>query len=189
MADSVTLFPKASAHFGELVRSVGTDQWGSPTPCTDWDVRALVNHLVYENVWAVPMVEGKTIEEVGDAFEGDLLGDDPKGRWEDAVAASAAAIAGPGVAARTVHTSFGDISGDEYLSQLVIDHTIHGWDLAHAIGADETIDPELVEFVFERLAPQAEQWRSAGVFAAKVEVAPGADRQTQLLALTGRAAQ
>ena len=67
--------------FGANVRIIGEDQWRLPTPCTEWDVRALVSHLVYETRWVPPLLEGRTIQEVGDSFEGDLLGDDPKGAW------------------------------------------------------------------------------------------------------------
>ena len=63
---------------------------------------------------------------------------------------------------------------------------IHGWDLARAIGADEQLDPELVDFACDFLGPQVDGWRSAGVFAAQVDVPAGASRQDQLLGLTGR---
>ncbi|MFC7484541.1 maleylpyruvate isomerase N-terminal domain-containing protein [Luedemannella flava] len=63
--------------FVALVGQVPADRWGDPTPCTDWTVRELVNHLVYEQLWTPPMFAGATIAEVGDRFEGDLLGDDP----------------------------------------------------------------------------------------------------------------
>ena len=61
-------------------RGVGEDQWGAPTPCADWDVRELVNHVAGEDLWTAPLLEGSTIEEVGDRFDGDLLGDDPISR-------------------------------------------------------------------------------------------------------------
>ena len=48
---------------------------------------------------------------------------------------------------RTVHLSFGDVTGEEYARQLVADLLIHGWDLARAIGADETLDADLVDEV------------------------------------------
>jgi uncharacterized protein (TIGR03086 family) len=181
------LFERASAGFGARVTAVTEDQWRLPTPCSEWDVRSLVNHLVYENRWAVPLVAGQTVADVGDQFEGDLLGEQPLESWQEAVGSSVRAISAPGVAERTVHVSFGDIPGDDYVAQLVIDHTVHAWDLARAIGADERLDPDLVEFALEHLAPQAEDWRAAGAFGAEVEAPPSADRQTHLLALTGRA--
>ncbi len=91
-----------------------------------------------------------------------------------------------GALARTVHVSFGDISGQEYVSQLFCDHLIHGWDLARAIGADETLDPDMVAYAYDFLLPQVDGWRSAGVFGPPVEVPAGVSRQDQLLALTGR---
>jgi uncharacterized protein (TIGR03086 family) len=68
------------------------------------------------------------------------------------------------------------------------DHIIHGWDLARATGADEELDPDLVAFAYRFLEPQAELWRGAGVFAAKVEVPAGAGTQALLLGLSGRSA-
>ena len=85
-----------------------------------------------------------------------------------------------------MHVSFGDISGREYVSQLTCDHLIHGWDLARAIGAEETLDPELVDFAYDFLAPQVDGWRSAGAFGPTVDLPAGADRQAELLCLTGR---
>jgi uncharacterized protein (TIGR03086 family) len=149
-------------------------------------VRALVNHLVNEGRWAPPLLGGATIAEVGDRFDGDVLGDDPHAAWEAAAEECVAAAGQHGATERTVHLSFGDFPGEFYLSQLLADHVIHAWDLARAVGADESLDPELVEWVHAFLAPQADAWRAAGVFAAAVEAPRDADLQTRLLALTGR---
>jgi uncharacterized protein (TIGR03086 family) len=188
MTDLVALHQRGVEEFGARVRAIGADQWRLPTPCAEWDVRALVNHLVGENLWVPPLLEGKTMEEVGDRFEGDLLGDDPKAAWEESAAGATAAVRQEGVLTRTVHVSFGDISGEEYVSQLTDDLVIHAWDLARATGSDERLDTELVEFVFAHLAPQVEQARAAGVFGPRVDPPPGVNRQTELLAMTGRRA-
>ena len=107
-------------------------------------MRELVNHVTYENKWAVPLFAGSSIEDVGDQFEGDLLGDDPAAASlaaaEDAVAAAAARIPQGG----TVALSFGDTPVDEYVTQIAADHLVHGWDLAAATGGDRRFDPELV---------------------------------------------
>ncbi|MDQ3985484.1 MAG: maleylpyruvate isomerase family mycothiol-dependent enzyme, partial [Actinomycetota bacterium] len=77
MSDLVAQFKKAVEEFDRRVEQIRDDQWELPTPCSEWNVRDLVGHLVYEDKWAAPLLEGQTIEQVGDRFEGDLLGDDP----------------------------------------------------------------------------------------------------------------
>ena len=188
MSDLVSLFGRAVDEFARRVEKVGTDHWRSPTPDDDWDVRALVNHIVVEDLWAPPLLHGLTLAEVGDRFDGDHLGDAPLGSWRRASTEAVAAVGEDGALDRIVHVSFGDIPGSEYVSQLTCDHVIHAWDLARAIGADERLDRELVEFAYGYLAPKADGWRSAGVFGPRVEVPADADRQTVLLALSGRQA-
>lgn len=185
MTDLVELFERTVTQFGARVAAIG-GQWSAATPDTEWDVRALVNHVLSENLWAPPLLEGSTIADVGDRFEGDQLGDDPQAAWDAAAARSIGAVAEAGALDRTVHVSFGDISGREYVSQLVCDHAIHGWDLARAIGADEEIDADLVDFAYDFLLPQVDGWRAAGVFGPQVEVPADAGRQAELLALSGR---
>src|SRR3954447_15472394 len=113
MSDLSAKFGKATAHFGQLVHEVKDDQWGDATPCSDWDVRALVNHLVYEARWAPPLLEGATIAEIGDRFDGDLLGADPKATFDEARAAVGASIEAPGTLDGTVHLSYGDTPAPE----------------------------------------------------------------------------
>ncbi len=167
-----------------LVEGVGDDQWQLPTPCTEWSVRDLVNHVVGEDLWTAPLVGGSTIEEVGDRFDGDLLADDPVGRARDAGAEATAAVAQRLPNGGTVHLSYGEEQLEEYVQQLVADHLVHGWDLAVATGADATLDPELVDAVAAWYAEREELYRSAGAVAERA--ASGADAQGRLIAAFGR---
>ncbi len=185
-SELVVLFRRAVDEFGRRVEAVRPAQWTAATPDTEWDVRALVNHVVGEELWTVPLADGATLDEVGDRFDGDQLGDDPVATWRRASGAAVAAVGEEGALDRIVHVSFGDIPGSEYVSQLTCDHLIHAWDLARAIGIDEGLHRELVDFAFDYLSPQADSWRGAGVFGPRVDVPEGADRQTALLALSGR---
>lgn len=180
------LHRRAVELFGRHVHAVGGDQWSSATPNREWDVHALVNHLVYENRWTPPIFAGKTVAEVGDEFEGDLLGDDPVRAWDDAAAAALEAVSEPGAMQRTVHLSFGDVPGREYAMQLLADHLIHAWDLARAIGADDTLDAELVDAVAEWYVDREEMYRQGGAVGDRVPVGDDADPQTRLLAAFGR---
>jgi uncharacterized protein (TIGR03086 family) len=181
-----TLIAGALDGFGRRLALVG-DDWSAATPCPDWDVRALVNHVLAELLWVPPLLAGKTIAEVGDQFDGDVLGDDPMEAWIDASASMLAAASEPGAQERTVHLSFGDFSGSDYLGQVTSDVVIHTWDLAHALDEDGELGDALVVFVEAFLGPQIDAWRSAGAFGPAADVPADASAQEALLAQTGRA--
>jgi uncharacterized protein (TIGR03086 family) len=167
-----------------LVEGVGDDQWQLPTPCTEWSVRDLVNHVVGEDLWTAPLVGGSTIEDVGDRFDGDVLGDDPVARAGAAGAEATTAVAERLPNGGTVHLSYGEEQLDEYVQQLVADHLVHGWDLAVATGADAALDPELVDAVAGWFAEREELYRSAGAIGERGTADP--DPQSQLIAAFGR---
>ncbi|HWB71947.1 MAG TPA: TIGR03086 family metal-binding protein [Egibacteraceae bacterium] len=179
---------RAVGGFDRRIEAMSAAQWHGPTPCSEWDVHALVNHVVYELRWIPPLLAGSTVDEVGDRFEGDLLGDDPRGAWKAAARDALDAAGRGGVLTQPVQLSSGERSGEDYLTEVTTDVTVHTWDLARAVGADERLDPELVEVAYAMLEPQVEEWRAGGAFGAAVTVPAGADRQTQLLALVGRQA-
>lgn len=180
------LHRRASRRFGELVHLIKDDQWKDPTPCADWNVRELVNHVVAENLWTPPLLEGRSVEEVGEGYDGDVLGDNAQARWDEASSAALQSVQGEGAMERTVHLSFGDVPGKEYASQLFADHLIHSWDLARAIDADDKLDPDLVEACSEWFASMEAIYRAAGAIGERPDVPSGADSQTRLLATFGR---
>jgi uncharacterized protein (TIGR03086 family) len=189
MADHATLvalFRRNADQFGRRVDAIGDDQWTAPTPCSEWDVRTLVNHVVGEQLWAPPLMGGQTIADVGDRYDGDVLGSDPKATWRNAIAPSIESFAAPGALDGTVHLSYGDEAAAEYLVQMVTDLAVHGWDLARAIGADETIDPETATLLWESWSPREDMIRGSGVFGDKVDTPADADAATRLLGLMGR---
>jgi uncharacterized protein (TIGR03086 family) len=187
MAENVLeLHSRALAEFGRRVHAVGVDQWGCPTPCTDWEVRNLVNHLVSEQLWVPPLLAGKRVADLGAGFAaGDLLGDDPAAVWDAAAAAAAAAFAEPGALERIVHLSYADRPGEEYAREMIFDLVVHSWDLARGISADDTLDPGLVEAVYASIEPDT-GLTASGLFDQPVPVPADSDEQTKLIAFTGR---
>jgi uncharacterized protein (TIGR03086 family) len=163
-----------------------SDDWSRPTPCTDWNVRALVNHVVGEDRWTKPLVDGKTIAEVGDAFDGDLLGEDPRAAAIAAAEEALAAVAERLPAGGRVHLSYGKEDIGEYVSQLAADHLIHGWDLAVATGQNRNLDAELVAEVAAWYRNREEIMRSTGAIAARQDSALGGNPQAELLIAYGR---
>jgi uncharacterized protein (TIGR03086 family) len=178
------LLPRAAAGFGKRVQAVPDGSWDDPTPCDRWSVRDLVGHLVSEHLWAVPLLDGATTGSVGDRFDGDVLGDDPVAAWDAAIEASLACWAHTGHDT-VVHLSSGPTSAGEYAQQMLLDLTVHAWDLARGAGLAERLDPTCVRDVLDDVRPKAEQWRRAGIFGDPVDV-DSEDPQDQLLGLLGR---
>lgn len=183
--DDVTAFQRATDGFVSRAQQLQQDQWSAATPCTEWDVRALVNHIAVEWLWMPEMLAGRTIAEVGDRFDGDVLGDDPLDALIAAQRSAVAAAAEPGAVLRTVHLSFGDMPGADYIRQMAIDSTIHSWDLARGGGWDDRLDPELVDYSYADLQKTAEDWRRGGAFGPEQDPS-NESAQARLLALTGR---
>jgi uncharacterized protein (TIGR03086 family) len=183
--DVIELHKRAVGEFQRRVAAVQPDQWGLRTPCAEWDVRALVNHVVGEEKWTPPMMQGRTIADVGDALDGDLLGDEPASVVDQAAPAAQDALAEGVTAGRVVHLSFGDTPAAEYAYQLAADHLVHAWDLAAATGSDRTFDAELVDGVAAWFAEWEEVYRSGGAIGPRTE-AGSADPQARLIAAFGR---
>jgi uncharacterized protein (TIGR03086 family) len=151
-------------------------------------VRDLVNHVCGEDLWTAPLVDGQTIAEVGDRFDGDVLGADPirvaLAAATDATRAVARTLPGALANGGTVHLSYGEERLEEYVLQLAADHLIHGWDLAVATGGDSRLDPSLVTEVAAWFKDREELYRSAGVVGPRGS--SRGDAQGDLLASAGR---
>jgi uncharacterized protein (TIGR03086 family) len=181
------LFGRAQFAFGVRVHGIADDQWAAATPCGNWDVRTLVNHVLAEVRRAVPMLAGRRIEETGDHDDGDLLGDHQVDRWDEAAAEALEAVDEYGAMERTVYLSSGEFHGRDYIMQLFADLLIHAWDLSVATGQDTRLDPDLVAACTAWFVPMSDGYRTVGAVAARVELADDADAQARLLAEFGRA--
>ncbi len=183
--DTAALHSRSVAGWLQRVAAVDADDWDRPTPCSEWSVRDLVNHVVGEDRWTGPLMQGRTMAEVGDRLDGDLLGSDPRAAARAAADEATSEVGARLPAGAHVHLSYGDEDPEEYVRQLIADHVIHAWDLAVAVGADDTLDPELVDEVATWFAGRADMYRAAGIVAAPLQPdVSGA--QAALLASSGR---
>ena len=182
--DQITLHHRTVACWTDVVDGVPDDGWEGPTPCRDWSVRDLVNHVVGEDRWTAPLMRGRTIAEVGDSLDGDLLGDDPGRSAHDAASEATAVVAEVLPGGGTVHLSYGEERMDEYVHQIAADHLVHAWDVAVATGGDVHLDPELVDEVATWFADREPLYRGAGAVGPRGVSHGGA--QDELLAAFGR---
>jgi uncharacterized protein (TIGR03086 family) len=189
MADVRALHERAAHRFAEHVMGVELDQWRLPTPCTDWDVRALVDHVVRWNTFVPEFLGGRRVDEIPEAFTRDVLGSDPARAADRSASGAIETFNEPGALERLVHHPYGELPGSQVLYLRLFDNVIHGWDLLRALGKDEPLDPDAVAILWAGSLAQRELIRASGHFGpAEVAVPEDADLQTRLLGLLGRRA-
>src|SRR3954462_9703368 len=109
MTDIATLHRQALQATGRTVAGIRPDQLSAPTPDAGWDVRALLNHVVAGNLWAAELGAGKTIAEVGDRLEGDVLGDEPAAAYDASSKVAADVFETPGALEAPCAVSYGPV--------------------------------------------------------------------------------
>jgi uncharacterized protein (TIGR03086 family) len=174
---------------GQRVAGVRPDDLGHPTPCTEWDVRALVAHIVAGIWYFKALAAGEPVEDLMRGLT-DLVGDDPLASYDQAARAGLDAWRGAGALDRSYRLPMGERPGREALAIHQADLLIHGWDLAEATHQDATMDPELAAFALatERWFVQPEMRGPKRAYAAAVPDAAASSDQEHLLALVGRTA-
>ncbi|MFI6847557.1 TIGR03086 family metal-binding protein [Kitasatospora sp. NPDC050467] len=178
-------YAAAGAEVARLIRTAPEDQWSAPTPCREWEVRTLVNHLAAQHLWVCQAIAGYTPDQIGRRFQGDVLGRNPLGVWEMAVDSAVRALGRPGAPDLLVHVSYGvrDVGG--YVRELTAETVVHSWDLARALGESGRMPQGAARYALAEFRGYRDL-AGTGLFDPPLTALPGADAQELLLALTGR---
>ena len=143
------VFVLADRALAAVVSRIRPEQWDMTMPANfamrggggPPTLRSIVNYHAYDDAWVPDMLAGRTMEEAGAAkFDGDLLGDDPLGRFEAIVADACAAASAVTDLDAVAHLSFGDFTVREYFWQINSFRALRAHDIARALG----VDPGLV---------------------------------------------
>lgn len=185
------VFELADRALSGVVARIEDHQWAGDVPkAMRWGdfhtLRELVGHHARDDSWVADTLAGRTLEEVGTAHDGDLLGVDPKGSFARIVEVAVGAVRGFDEPEKVVHLSYGDWPARTYLQHIIIFRGFGAVDMARVIGVDPELKPELVQGLWELVEPDAEALREWGVFGARVPVAEDAPLLERLLGLSGR---
>lgn len=166
-----------------VVRGIDDARLGDPTPCAEYDVRALVNHLflVVVNFQALAAREEVDFSQEPDFVTGDC---DWRGRFGEETARLVEAWSVPGVEEGT--TGAMGLPARTVGLLVLGDLTVHAWDLARATGGDFVPEPGVLDVVGPGLAAMAPQAREMKVFGEPFPVGEDAGPFERLLAVTGR---
>lgn len=183
------LIGRACAPTVEIVRAITPDQLAAPTPCTEYDVRGLVNHLMFfgpslegagRKVLTPPPAENESDVDLTEA-------DDWPGDLAAQLGRTAAAWSGPeawqGTTSMLGTTQMpAPMIGGMVVGELVL----HGWDLAQATGRRPAWDDDVLAFVHGNLENTAQMGREMGAYGPEVTVAADAPILHRVLGLAGR---
>jgi uncharacterized protein (TIGR03086 family) len=181
--DDVTALERAYDDLTRVVSDLTVDALSTPTPCSDWDVRTLLNHVLGTAEMFAAANAGRAVGE--DA--GDLVGDDPAGALQRTARANLAAWRQDGALDGLRTYPWGTFPAPVGLVINVSEVAVHSWDLARASGQVAHIDRDVAATVYEfyRQMP-LDDLRTKGVFGAEVAVPAAAPVPDRLLALLGR---
>lgn len=186
--DAPGMLKRAVIETDRLVMNTTTEDLAATTPCTEWSVRDLINHLTAgATIFAVSAETGSVPDELmGQLMGGDVLGDDYKAAWSAASQRAVAAFEAPDVLDKTLKLPFGEMPAPAALSLAIFDVTTHATDLAVATGQDIE-DESLIEAALamgkQMVGPQM---RQPGVFAAEQAIGDDAPIVDRLQAFAGR---
>lgn len=181
--DPLVAHQRAQDAFAALLANVRPDQLGAPTPCSEWTVQDLIEHVMYGNEHVGLWAENPT---------------QPPARPDDIVAAHRATadaaheiFARPDGMSTMFKLPFAEVPGQFFIGVRTSDVLTHAWDLAAATGQSTDIDPELAA---EQLAAVrafvGPQFRGSGnLFAEEQPCAPERTAADQLAAFLGRKVQ
>lgn len=186
--DNVALLQRTVDQIDRLSANLTEQQLAAQTPCTEWKVRDLINHITGgATMFAISAEQGSVPDDqVGQLMGGDNLGSDWRGAWQTASRRAIAVFNQPGVMEKVVKLPFGEMPAGVALAIAVFDVTTHAADLATATG-QKVDDEELIEAALamgkEMIGPDL---RVPGVFDAEQPCPDGATSTERLLAFAGR---
>jgi uncharacterized protein (TIGR03086 family) len=173
----VSRHERACARFSAVADGFPAELWSAATPCTEWDARALVEHVIgfHEFLLLRPL-----------DVRANRPRDDPAARWRATSRALFECLAIDGVLDQPTELPGGGYSSArQMIAALTTDVLVHSWDLARAAGIEPRLDSELCEAAYET-ATATDLRRNDGMIGPEVTVDPGANIETRLAALYGR---
>jgi uncharacterized protein (TIGR03086 family) len=183
-AVALELLRAGVAAFEHHLASVADGQWRSPTPCDEWDVRDLVEHVTAGNRMAVGLLAPHRVSEPETSAADSSR--DPVEAFGRSVVHQDEAFGAADPHDPVAHPA-GRISAHEFAIYRCGDIVVHAWDLARAIGVDDALDPGLVEQVLVPYAGWVRTLDRTGVFSDPASLGvPGDRRQDELLRELGR---
>ena len=173
-------FRRLAATLTQRVDAVPLDRWDDASPCDGWSARDVLRHVIDSQSDFVTKVDLEIPP-------GPSVDDDPSAAWQHTRDAMQSILDDPEKANRSYDSSFGSSTLAKTVdSFFCFDLVVHGWDIAHATGIDESIARNELDFLKSFAEGMGDMMRTSGAFGPAVDAPADADEQTKVLAYLGR---
>lgn len=191
MPDPVKLYRRAIIRAKEVVAQIEQEQLDSPTPCAEWNVRTVINHLIGGIELTTAGLLGNALKFEPGTAESSYIAEANAIKLSQAYETESdrvlAATGQPDALERVVPTRFGEMPMPQFLMGIALDQLVHTWDLAKATGQDVALDPGLVDMALPVLQSGfADMGRQGGLIGPEVPVPDGASLQDRMIGYMGR---
>ncbi|MES9525766.1 TIGR03086 family metal-binding protein [Streptomyces capoamus] len=186
--DPRPLYTRATEQAASLIKTVRPEQLAAPTPCTEFDVRGLLSHVVGGTRRIAVVGEGGDGLAVEPVAEG-VADDGWAAAYDEVRVRALKAWASDERMTSRVRVPWGEVPGHAALSGYVMEIVTHTWDLAEALGHPHELDAELAEFALanaQRVLPDSRPRDARTPFDDRREAPEGADAYGRLAAWLGR---
>jgi len=184
----IEMYERSLARTGTVVAGVDRERFSDPTPCDDWDVEKLLDHIIGG---CLTFAGGGSGEPVDAMQERGFSTKDHVAAYQEAAASALETFRAPGALEGTLTLPWGDTPGPTALGLALADSAVHGWDLAVATGQKLEIDEDIAEAIYamtsSMMAPKGDFPRMTA-FKDPIEVDDEAPAQVRMLAYLGRRA-
>ena len=181
-----SMYARALEGTGTVVAGTRREQFSDPTPCTDWDVRTLLNHIIGGCITVAAGAEGRAVPIDG---PDDHTEEDHVAAFERAAADARRVFEAPGALEREFTLPWGNSPGAAALGLALADAVVHGWDLAQATGQRLPIDDDIAEAVYGMTSSMMQpngSYPRGDSFKDPVELGEDASPGEKMLAYLGR---
>ena len=149
----LTVLAQVTELFEQLCATVHDDQWSLPSPCTEWNLDQIVDHVTGGNRFTVSILDGESADE---ALQNTIGSFDPSHRVAEAAISSSRALieafSSLGALDRTCHHVIGEVPGRIVLRLRLHDIIIHTWDIAQTLKPPANLPNELVSWALADLS-------------------------------------
>lgn len=179
MPNPVELFGEVVKDTRQIIANVKSDQLTDSTPCSEWDVKGLIDHIIGGTMFFAATLAG---EEPGQpSSEGH-----PADIYQAGTDKVLTGAQQPGAMEKKYDTPFGEMSGGEFMFGAFMDNFVHGWDLAKATGQNTDMSEGHAQAIHGAFAPMMDGMRQGGAFGPEVSVPDDASALYKMLGMMGR---